>query len=116
MELRITGRHAKLRPNVREYAEEKLGPVSRYDAQTRLLEVVLDHEAHATTVEAKAHVGKGAPLVVRSRHATPEGAIDLVHDKIESALRKRKERIRDRKRVERPEGGAAPVPGGGEEE
>ena len=66
MELNITGRHAKLSPQVKAYAEEKLEPVIRFDTKTRLIEVVLDHEPLATKIEAKAHVGKGAPIVVHA--------------------------------------------------
>lgn len=96
MEIRITGRHAKVGAEVRSYVEAKLAPVAKYDERTRLIEVVLDHEPLSTTVEAKAHVGSGAPIVVRANHRTAEGAIDLVHDKIERAVRKHKERVRDR--------------------
>ncbi|MCE9635973.1 MAG: ribosome-associated translation inhibitor RaiA [Planctomycetes bacterium] len=95
MELNITGRHGKLSPKVREYAEAKLEPVVRFDTRTRLIEVVLDHEPHRTTIEARAHVGKGAPIVVHASHETAEGAVDLVHDKLERAIRKHKERARD---------------------
>lgn len=120
MELTIAGRHAKLSPKLRAYAEEKLEPVIRFDTKTRLIEIVLDHEPLRTTIEAKAHVGKGAPIVVHAAHATPEGAVDLIHDKLERAIRKRKERVRDGVRrtsgpaVATPEG-AAPA-GAGEEE
>lgn len=116
MELRITGRHATVNPKLRDYAADKLGPIERYDRRTRVLDVVLDHEPLGTTIEAKAHVGKGAPLVVHAKHATAEGAIDLIHDKLERALRRNKERVRDRHR--QPDAGAAPEPGtgSGEEE
>lgn len=121
MELRITGRHAKIRPSIRAYAEEKLGAVVRYDRRTRLIEVVLDHEPHLTTIEAKAHVGTGAPIVVHAKHETPEGAVDLVHDKIERAVRKHKERVRDRNMDRRRAtaagtGAAGAAAAGGEEE
>jgi putative sigma-54 modulation protein len=105
LELRITGRHAKLSPNIKSYAEEKLELVAKYDSRTRLVEAVLDHEPLMTTIEAKAHVGKGPPLVVKAKHETPQGAIDLVHDKLERAVRKQKERKRDDHR--RPHEGAA---------
>lgn len=118
MELRITGRHGRLSPEVREYAETKLVAVERFDARTRLLEVVLDHEPHATTVEVRAHAGRGAPFVVSAKHATAEGAIDLVHDKLDRTLRRRKEKARDRHRGVRPGvevPGGIPSPGGEEE-
>ena len=120
MELRITGRHSKVTPTLRAYAEEKLISVARFDGRTRLIEVILDHEQQNTTVEAKAHVGRGAPLVVHSRHATAEGAVDLIHDKLERAIRKKKERVRDLNRLgsggTAAAAGAPGVPPTGEEE
>lgn len=114
MELRITGRHTKVPAAVREYAEQKLTPMVRFDGRARLLEVVLDQEPRSTTVEAKMHVGRGAPLVVHAKHETAEGAIDLVHDKVERAMRKKKERVRDMNRPKgrRVEGASAPPPAG----
>jgi len=114
VELRITGRHAKVPAALREYAEQKLTPMVRFDERARLLEVVLDHEPRSTTVEAKMHVGRGAPLVVHAKHETAEGAIDLVHDKVERAMRKKKERVRDlnRPKGRRDEGGASPPAAG----
>jgi len=121
LELRITGRHSKLSANIKSYAEEKLGLISKYDSRTRLVEAVLDHEPLVTTIEAKAHVGKGAPLVVKAKHETPQGAIDLVHDKLERAVRKQKERKRDDHRRPHEAGAGAPpataaAPAGASEE
>lgn len=123
MELRITGRHIRIDPAVKEYAETKLGGLAKYNQRTHRIEVVLDaDENHRITLEAKAHVLRGAPIVVHERHRDAKGAIDLAHDALERALRKEKERVRTRSR-RAGEAGAAPaggpasgVVGAGEEE
>ena len=98
MDLKITGRHEGVTEELRAYAEEKLGRVERYNNLTRLLEVVFDGSPKLVKVEGKAHVGKGAPIVVHAEHGSAEGAVDLLHDLLERALRRKKEKVRDRLR------------------
>jgi putative sigma-54 modulation protein len=122
VELKITGRHKALTDDVRDYAEEKLARVERYDNRMRLLEVVLEEDRKRVKLEAKAHLKRGAPLVVTAEHATPEGAVDRAHDLLERALGRRKEKFRDRSRrnngVPAPNGAPLPRASGdhGEEE
>jgi ribosomal subunit interface protein len=110
VELKISGRHAALTPAARSYTEEKLGGLAKYNRAARLLEVVFDDAKKLVRVEGKAHVGKGAPLVLHAEHTTAEGAVDRLHDLLERAMRQKKERVRDRARG-RHHGGA---PGAGE--
>lgn len=105
MELKISGRHTVLTGAARAYAEEKLGGLAKYNRAARLLEVVFDDAKKKVRVEGKAHVGKGAPLVLHAEHATAEGAVDILHDLLERAMRQKKERARDRVRG-RHQGGA----------
>ncbi len=105
MELKISGRHTVLTSAARAYAEEKLGGLAKYNRAARLLEVVFDDGKKKVRVEGKAHVGKGAPLVLHAEHATAEGAVDILHDLLERAMRQKKERVRDRVRG-RHHGGA----------
>jgi ribosomal subunit interface protein len=99
VELRITGRHLQVADDVKDYAREKLGGLGKYDRRTRMIEVVLAvDETRKIVLEARAHVGRGAPLVVHERHRDAKGAIDLAHDALERAIRKAKERARDRQR------------------
>lgn len=105
MELKISGRHTVLTGAARAYAEEKLGGLGKYNRAARLLEVVFDDGKKKVRIEGKAHVGKGAPLVLHAEHATAEGAVDILHDLLERAMRQKKERVRDRARG-RHHGGA----------
>ena len=110
MDLRITGRHHQLDPQVTAYAREKLGGLEKYNQRAHRIEVVLDvDETHGIVLEAKAHIHRAAPIVVHERHRSARGAIDLAHDALERGMRKVKERARDRHRV--PTDGTPATPG-----
>ena len=98
MELRITGRHGSMAEDVKEYVEEKLAPVGRFNRHARALDVVLDDDHLSKTVEVIAHVDHGAPVIVHAKHEDARAAVDLAHDKLEKALRRLKERLEDRRR------------------
>jgi ribosomal subunit interface protein len=100
VELRITGRHAHLGADVTDYANEKLGPLSRYYDRTRHLEVVFDENHLGWKVEAIAHLQRGTPLVATVHHKDARAAIDLAHDKLERLLTKEKDKRRERRRRE----------------
>ena len=115
MEVRITGRHGDTPDEVREYAHEKLSPIGRFNRHTRSLEIVLDEDHLSKTVEVIAHLERGAPVVVHSKHEDARAAIDLAHDKLEKVLRRHKERIEGRRR-ERGEPGASAAESTGSDE
>ncbi|MBI3548814.1 MAG: ribosome-associated translation inhibitor RaiA [Elusimicrobia bacterium] len=102
MRIAITARHLKLTPAIRTYVEEKFQKAQRYFNHIVWTQVVLsvekrNHEAevvvHASRQTFRA-LGKGADLYA---------AIDLASDKIDSQLKKYKERLKDRHRAEEPE-------------
>lgn len=105
MEVRITGRHGDTPDDVKEYAAEKLAPISKFNRHTRSVEVILDEDHLSKTVEVIAHLERGAPVVVHSKHEDAKAAIDLAHDKLEKVLRRHKERLEGRRR-DRAESGA----------
>jgi putative sigma-54 modulation protein len=115
VEVRITGRHGATPDEVKEYAHDKLSPIGKFNRHARSLEIVLDEDHLSKTVEVIAHLDRGAPVVVHSKHEDARAAIDLAHDKLEKVLRRHKERIEDRRRV-RGEPGFSPAPSADEEE
>lgn len=116
MELRITGRHAHIGEKVKQYAHEKLEPLSRYYQGTRYLEVVFDENHLGNELEIIAHLTQGKPVIAKIRHKDAFAAIDLAHDKLERLLTREKEKKRERRR----DGAVVPVkaetPKTGEEE
>ena len=97
MEIRISARHEEFDSDVKAYAERKLDGLTRYYRGTRSVEVVLDGDASSTTVELKAHLDRGAPLIVTAAHPEPMAAIDVAHGKLERALHRLKEKLEDRR-------------------
>lgn len=97
MEVRITGRHAELTSEVKDYVNDKIEPLSKFNRETRYIEVVLD-EAHLKhSCEVIAHMRKGGPLVVNAEHDEVMAAVDIAHDKLEKVLRRMKEKETDRR-------------------
>ena len=106
MEVQITGRHEELTDSVKEYAQEKLGALSRFHKGLRALEVVFTEDSLEKSVELIAHLSRGAPIVVTAKHEEPLAAVDLAHDKLERVLKKEKEKRRDLARHKGPPPGA----------
>ncbi|MDO8963883.1 MAG: ribosome-associated translation inhibitor RaiA [Coriobacteriia bacterium] len=102
MNMIVRGRHMEVRPDIREYAEEKVGKVARIlNGQVMSIEVELYHERNRSiekhqvaevTIKTKGHV-------IRAREGSPDmkAAIDLVSDKLETQARKLKSKTVDRR-------------------
>ncbi len=111
MEVRITARHVDAPDDVKDYANEKLAPLGRFNSSARSVEVVFGEDGLVKTVEVIAHLTRGAPVVVHARHDDARAAVDLAHDKLERVLRRAKER-REARRHSR---GGAPAAVGSED-
>ena len=109
MDVLISARHEDFDPDIKEYAERKLERMSRYFKGTRSLEVILDGDHVQKSVELKAHLAKGAPIVVVVRHEDALTAIDIAGGKLERLLHRLKEKLEDR-RHGRGHGAAPHVP------
>lgn len=111
MEVRISGRHGASDEEIKQYVEQKLESMERYNHDAHSLEVVLDEDHLSRSVEVIAHMKRGAPVVVSAKHADARAAVDLAHDKLEKVLRRLKERQLDRRHQGiKPGAVAAPVP------
>jgi ribosomal subunit interface protein len=97
VDVRITVRHEDFDDEVKEYAERKLEGLSRYYKGTRSLEVILDGDHLAKSVELKAHLAKGAPVMVSAKHEDAMAAIDIANGKLERVLHRVKEKLEDRR-------------------
>ena len=97
MDVLISARHEDFDDEVKEYAQRKLEGLSRYFKGTRSLEVVLDGDHVSKGVELKAHLTKGAPVVVSARHEDALTAIDIAGGKLERVLHRLKEKLEDRR-------------------
>jgi len=101
LDMVVKGRHMDVKPDVRAYAEEKVGKVARIlNGLAMSVEVELyhernrsigDHEVAEVTVFTKGHI-----LRARESAAEMKAAIDKVAAKLERQARKFKEKVVDR--------------------
>jgi putative sigma-54 modulation protein len=101
LDMVVKGRHMDVKPDVRAYAEEKVGKVARIlNGLVMSVEVELyhernrsigDHEVAEVTVVTKGHI-----LRARESAAEMKTAIDKVAAKLERQARRFKEKVVDR--------------------
>ena len=101
MDMVVKGRHMEVRPDVRTYAEEKVGKVARIlNGKVMAAEVELYHERNRSIGENQvAEVTlftKGHILRARESASEMKAAIDKVAGKLERQARRYKEKVEDR--------------------
>jgi putative sigma-54 modulation protein len=115
MEMIIKGRHMDVAPKVREYAEEKIGRITKIlNGMLMSAEVELYSEKNpsiAANQVAEVTVYTKGP-VIRAKEASSDmyAAIDLVSEKLEMQVRRYKTKVVDRHTKGAPAPSAAPVP------
>lgn len=97
MRLRVTVRHEHVSDDVRGYVEAKFAKLGRRLHEETLVDVVLDRErnpkiADDHLVEAELHM-KGPNVHGREAAATYEAAIDLLVDKLERQVGRRRDKV-----------------------
>ena len=95
--IEFKGRHDHITERMQEHATKKLQRLSRFEETLTRVEVVADHAHDNPEVELIAHLNKGAPLVAKERGQSFSATMDLLVDKMEAQLRKRKEKLTDHK-------------------
>ena len=99
----VQGKHLDVTPALREYAEEKVGRITRYFDQVQEAQVVL-------SVERRDGIGKaqvvevtvwGDGLVLRGENASQDmyASIDLVFDKLRKQIEKYRSKMIERRRI-----------------
>ncbi len=97
MRLRVTVRHGQVHDGVRTYVESKFSKLGRRLHEETLVEVVLDRArnpkiADDHLVEAELHL-KGPNVHGREAAATYEAATDLLVDKLERQIERRRDKV-----------------------
>ena len=98
MRIRMTSRHQKLVPKLKEYVEEKLDRLDRYYDRIIDCEVIMDKEKMYETVEVNIKV-YGSRLNVKAKDADITKAVDNCMDKLEAQLKKFKSKLKKRTHV-----------------
>ena len=96
MRLKITGRHMEITPALKGYVETRFGRLDRYGLKVESLEVVLGVEKLQHKAEA---IGTVNGKSVQAKTSTPEmyATIDALVDRVDTQLRKWKERLASHK-------------------
>ena len=97
MRLKVTVRHGHVNDGVRSYVESKFAKLGRRLHDETLVEVVLDRERNPKIpddhlVEAEVHM-KGSNLHGREAAATYEAAADVLVDKLERQIERRRDKV-----------------------
>lgn len=103
MQLNVTGHHVEVTPALRSYVEKKLDRIARHfdrviDVHCVLSVEKLDHRAEATL-----KVG-GGNIHAEAVEADMYAAIDVLADKLDRRVNKRKEKQGDHHAAEAPRG------------
>jgi putative sigma-54 modulation protein len=98
MKIRITSRHQKLSPSLKNYIEEKLERLEKYYDRIIDCEVTMESEKTRESVDVKLKV-YGTTLHVKVKDVDVTKAIDKTMDKLEVQLKKFKAKIKRRPRV-----------------
>ena len=100
MKITITGRHMHVHDSVREYANEKITKLERYNNAIQHIEVVLGNEGDRKQVEMIATSTVGGKHVGQVEHEDIFAAIDLLIDKMKRQLERTKEKVKHHKHDE----------------
>ncbi len=95
MKMRITSRHDKLSPKIKDYIEEKITKLDRFYDRIIDCEVIVDSEKLKQVIEMNVKV-YSTVLHVTTKDADITKAIDLCVDKLEIQLKKFKEKMKQK--------------------
>ena len=106
MQISIASRHGSLSPSMNEYVQEKVSKFPKLFERIENIAVTVDMRPDQTTVEILVNAEHKHHLVARDQAPTFHAAVDQSVHKMESQLRRYKERIQEHRRTP-PMGGEA---------
>lgn len=110
--IEFKGKSDHISERMKEHATRKLARLARYRDQLTRIEVVAEHVHSNPEVELIVHLRRGSPLVSKDQSTSFSATVDLLVDKVETLLRKQKEkRSAHKSRGEEPEGAVDPAAG-----
>ncbi|MFH1725180.1 MAG: ribosome-associated translation inhibitor RaiA [Elusimicrobiota bacterium] len=102
MKIHITGRQMRLTKSIRDYVEEKVGKAQKYFNHIVWAQVLVSVEKRSHQAEIVIHASKQTFRAL-AKAGDLYAAVDLASDKIDTQLRKYKERLKDRHKTSVPE-------------
>jgi putative sigma-54 modulation protein len=107
VQISISSRNGSLSPEMSEYLREKLGKLNKIFERIESIAATVDFRPEMTTVEVLVNAEHKHDLVARDQADSFHGAVDLTMHKMESQLRRYKDRIQEHRRTP-PMGGTGP--------
>jgi ribosome hibernation promoting factor len=98
MQIKTTARHFDLTPTLKDHVEERLNRLTKYAYPILEAHVVLSIEKHRHKAEITLH-GNGHDFSAIAEAADMYVAVDDVCDKLESQIRRHKEKVKDHKKA-----------------
>lgn len=112
MQIKISARHGHLSEPTQEFIREKAQRLLRIFERLQSIEVTVDLQNELKTVEFLVSAEHKHDFVAHESNGDILTAVDSVIDKLESQVRRYKEKIQDhRRRPSTGEGTGAPPPG-----
>ncbi len=112
MRLQVKGKNVEVSPTIREYAERKLGKLSKQLADQTQVEVELSEQKNPSIADSHVAEGtiftKGPTLRARESSADMKASIDQLVDKLERQVKRYREMRKVEPRRHAPPNGAAP--------
>ena len=99
MQISISSRNGSLSPEMSEYLREKLAKLNKIFERIESIEATVELRPELTTVEVLVNAEHKHDLVARDQADNFHGAVDLVMHKMESQLRRYKDRIQEHRRT-----------------
>jgi putative sigma-54 modulation protein len=93
VEITVTGRHPGVSQEIRAYAEDKVGRLTRIFDRLSSARVILEVNGGGHCAEASVHGPRGAVFVARGAASDPMAAIDELLEHLERQIRKFKARM-----------------------
>ena len=84
--------------DLREFVEEKLTGLDKYNERLNSIRAVLDQQHDDHTVELVAKVDGVDPMVVEQASDSPKAAVDQAVDRMARSLRKQREKMVEARR------------------
>ena len=97
MQITIKGRHWRVGPDYREYAVRQIEKLRRYFSHLISAQLTVTQEGYRYEAELRV-VGNGVDLRGSARDSDPRVALDTVLAQQETALKRRKDRLKDKKK------------------
>jgi putative sigma-54 modulation protein len=113
VQVKISARHGHLSDAAQQTMREKAQKLLHFFDRLTFIEVTVDLQEDAKTVEVLASAEHKHDFVARETNGEAQVALDMALDKVVHQIRKYKEKIQDHRRTPAKGDGTAPPPAAG---